>query len=440
MKYFIVIFCILLILLMACENNLLENIDQKISEEDDVPPEPGGNGNITLGDIQADSITVSWTKATDNASAQSKLEYKVVYSESDNINTVANAENNGTTGKAWTADIDTAVVTGLTDLTTYYVNVIVKDVGGNKEVYTTNSDDTPKQQRLFWAENSTERIFRVNLDGTNKQTEELNNLDQPWGIALDIDARKIYWTDHGASGRWIRQSDINGSNGIQVTIVSGLTDPLGIEIDTENNYVYWVDNFTQAIYAVSTLSTGQSLPASPLVDLSAYGKPYDLALDLENGKIYWTERDYYFDGINCDRIGVVDMDFSNPTPVPPPGTEETFTFITNRYTANLMHLPTGIEYDSENEMLYWLENSGDCIYDESINRTNMSMSTENLFSGQVYFGGAKQLALNADSGIMYWTNNQGDAIYYANMDGSGSVEELMISGSPNAPNGIALDL
>ncbi|WP_240421852.1 fibronectin type III domain-containing protein, partial [Paenibacillus periandrae] len=66
----------------------------------------------------------------------------VYQSSSNNLDTVANIETNGTAVGSYTADIGTYSVTGLTESTTYYFNVIVKDEAGNKTAYTTKQVTT----------------------------------------------------------------------------------------------------------------------------------------------------------------------------------------------------------------------------------------------------------------------------------------------------------
>src|SRR4029077_15608996 len=88
------------------------------------------------------SLTLNWTKATDDVSAQSSLQYEVRRSATNNLDTVANAEANGTVVLSYTTDIATANVTGLAPGTGYYFNVIVKDAAGNKAVYVTKNETT----------------------------------------------------------------------------------------------------------------------------------------------------------------------------------------------------------------------------------------------------------------------------------------------------------
>jgi len=102
---------------------------------DTISPTPGNSGTLTSAGVSATALTLNWTKASDNVSAQSALQYEVRRSTSNNISTVANAEANGIVAKPYTTDIASANVTGLTSSTSYYFTVIVKDAAGNKAVY-----------------------------------------------------------------------------------------------------------------------------------------------------------------------------------------------------------------------------------------------------------------------------------------------------------------
>jgi hypothetical protein len=105
-------------------------------------PIPGGSGALTFGAVSSSSIPVSWQKGTDNVSVQSALAYKVVYSLSNNVQTVGDAQANGTVARDWTLDVTTANVTGLSSGTLYYFNVLVKDGAGNISAYVSNSTAT----------------------------------------------------------------------------------------------------------------------------------------------------------------------------------------------------------------------------------------------------------------------------------------------------------
>ena len=118
-------------------------------EKDSTTPIPGDNGTITISNVTTVSLTLTWVEATDNVTSQENLQYKVVQSQSDNIDSVINAEENGTVIKDWTSNIAILSVTGLTSDTTYYFNVIVKDEAGNKAAYTMVSQTTNTGNRII---------------------------------------------------------------------------------------------------------------------------------------------------------------------------------------------------------------------------------------------------------------------------------------------------
>ena len=100
------------------------------------------DGTITISSVNYNSVDLSWTKATDNYSDQSDLQYLVYYSTSDNIQNLTDIESNGTAFGSYTTDINSLYVNGLEDDTQHYFNIIVKDEAGKQSCYTSNSDTT----------------------------------------------------------------------------------------------------------------------------------------------------------------------------------------------------------------------------------------------------------------------------------------------------------
>lgn len=97
--------------------------------------------------VTSTSVTLSWTLATDPDNAQSTLRYEVCQASTNTIATVAGCEA-ASLVQAFTANIATATVGGLTPATTYFFNVVVADPFNNKAAYvplqvTTLPDTTP---------------------------------------------------------------------------------------------------------------------------------------------------------------------------------------------------------------------------------------------------------------------------------------------------------
>lgn len=102
---------------------------------DSAAPVPGASGTLTVSNPTSSSFDVAWTAATDETSAPAQLEYRVYYSLSNNLDSVANVLANGTAAGDWQAGIDHLAVSSLSLETSYHVNVLVRDGAGNVAVY-----------------------------------------------------------------------------------------------------------------------------------------------------------------------------------------------------------------------------------------------------------------------------------------------------------------
>ena len=97
-------------------------------------PTPGNSGAITTASVSSTTLTLNWTKATDSITPQVDLEYEICRAPANTISTVAGCEA-ATIIQAFTPDIATFNVTGLTPLTLYYFNVVVRNDSGSKTAY-----------------------------------------------------------------------------------------------------------------------------------------------------------------------------------------------------------------------------------------------------------------------------------------------------------------
>ncbi len=140
--------------------------------EDNVPPVVAKKV-ITTSNVTHNSVKLSWEPASDAVTDAAHLQYNVIFSKEYNIGTVTDAENNGTiaysvTGTAITGTaVMATVVTDLTPDTTYYFNVIVQDLAGNKSVYIMKEQKTQTfhsgPRAVFGGENGTELFLGGNF-------------------------------------------------------------------------------------------------------------------------------------------------------------------------------------------------------------------------------------------------------------------------------------
>lgn len=149
-------FCVLTAGVVSCSGDTidqgltLENLPQgtllttmaSLNKYPSYYPVPGGSGIITITQVTASFISISWVAASDDVTPYTSLQYKVVVSQLNNIVTPAAAEYYGTTVINWTSNLTKASATSLTNGTTYYLNVLVRDLDGFISAYSVVSAAT----------------------------------------------------------------------------------------------------------------------------------------------------------------------------------------------------------------------------------------------------------------------------------------------------------
>lgn len=145
--------------------------------------------------------------------------------------------------------------------------------------------------KIYWSDSVSRRIQRANLDGSNIET--IYASQAPWrpsGIALDFDARQIYFgeidgTPNGAgqiTDSRLSRVDFDGSN---ATVLLGLgpTRPFGIELDLANDRMYWAE------FATGDIRSARLDGSQAAVLANTSGSAAALALDLVNRRVYWAD-------------------------------------------------------------------------------------------------------------------------------------------------------
>ena len=271
--------------LSTCNNNLTTALQDKIEKEKSEIPIPGGGGVLTT-TVGMENITVSWTKGSDNKTPESDLEYLVCVS--DNAADVATVEEAVKYAfGVFEKDITSKEVTGLLDAYSYWVNVVVRDGAGNKAVYTAKSDTTVKHPRIYWVDMNS--IRRADMDGTSSSAEEIaSGLNNPHSLAVDPDARKVYWTTTSGSPIMIQRTDMDGGGAVENVITSHLAAPYGLAFDSEHQALYWTDYSNNTIYK-ATLPISSTDAADHVFTTSNVVNPLGIDVDMVNGRVYWIE-------------------------------------------------------------------------------------------------------------------------------------------------------
>jgi hypothetical protein len=137
-------------------------------------------------------------------------------------------------------------------------------------------------KKLYWTDSLADSIRRANLDGTNVEVV-LTGVIHSNGIALDVAAGKMYWTE-SSSGQRIRRANLDGSQ-VEDLITTGLVQPSGISLDLVGQKLYFTDSVRETIERTNLDGTGRETLLAG-ADLTF---PAQIALDVDGGKLYWTE-------------------------------------------------------------------------------------------------------------------------------------------------------
>ena len=124
-----------LVMLVACPQSVSSKPDD---QSDAIPPKVGSP--LKFSGTSGTATTLAWGAASDDVTADAELEYKAVRAASVGaIDTAAEVNAIKTAGAGlvmdWTANALTASDAGLSETTTYFFAVIVKDAAGNESLY-----------------------------------------------------------------------------------------------------------------------------------------------------------------------------------------------------------------------------------------------------------------------------------------------------------------
>jgi hypothetical protein len=282
--------------------------------------------------------------------------------------------------------------------------------------------------RLFFLDLGAGRVMSANPDGSDLKTIVNEGRKLPDGLVLDIEAGHIYWTNMGnlkKNDGSIFRSDLDGKNMITIVPSGGTFTPKQIQLERKSGKLYWSDR--EGMRVMRANLDGSKIET--LVDTSL-GDPrpgpdptkwcVGIAVDAEDGKIYWTQKGD--DNAGQGRI------FRSNIEIPPAQSPS------NRKDIELLYenLPEPIDLDLDlaNRMLYWTDR-GDPPRGNTVNRAPMDPNPGNRKEPEILFTHLMEgigLALDLKGGRMFITDFAG-SVYRANLDGSNQKMVLVAEGN-----------
>src|ERR1700751_5363983 len=272
--------------------------------------------------------------------------------------------------------------------------------------------------RLFFLDLGAGRVLSAKADGSDLKTIVSEGRRLPDGIVVDVAAGHIYWTNMGnftANDGSIDRADLDGSSITNIVPAGGTFTPKQLQLDKQNGRLYWCDR--EGMRVMRCNLDGSKIET--LVDTSQ-GDPrpgrdarkwcVGIALDLEGGKLYWTQKGS--DNAGEGRIFRASLEI-------PKGQSAA-----NRKDIELLYEglpePIDLELDLANRTMYWTDR-GDPPRGNTVNRAPMDPSQGNgKREPVVIFDHLMEgigIALDLKGGRMFLTD-LGGSVYSANLDGS----------------------
>ena len=127
------------------------------------------------------------------------------------------------------------------------------------------------------------KVQRLDLDGSNFQSNLITNLNAPRHIALDVADGKVYWTETAAQSGRIQRANLDGSS-VQ-NVATGLMAPLSLAV--ASGKVYWTSarKLQRANLDGTNSEVLETLPIAP-TSIAVDPVPNSLYLTLPSGEIH----------------------------------------------------------------------------------------------------------------------------------------------------------
>jgi DNA-binding beta-propeller fold protein YncE len=270
--------------------------------------------------------------------------------------------------------------------------------------------------RLFVLEASGNRVLSLNPDGSDRKVI-VTDCRLPDGVAVDVEAGHIYWTNMGVPDRndgSIERADLDGRDRKTIIPQGGTFTPKQLQLEKTSGKLYWCDR--EGMRLMRANLDGSNVET--LVDTSR-GDPrpgpdttkwcVGVAVDVDDGKVYWTQKGG--DNAGKGRIFRAGID------IPPGQTPADRRDIELLYDG--LPEPIDLEIDSATRTLYWTDR-GDPPRGNTVNRAPLDAPSGKRQAPEILFTHLEEgigITLDFKGGRMFLTDLAG-SVYTAKLDGS----------------------
>jgi len=286
------------------------------------------------------------------------------------------------------------------------------------------SDRKSAVGRLFVLELSANRIYSMNTDGSDRKVI-VADCQLPDGVAIDVRAGHIYWTNMGSSPSVndgsIERADIDGNNR-KVIVPRGATfTPKQIQLDRQNGKLYWCDREGMRVMRCNLDGSQiETLVEAGSGDVERRDQTrwcVGITIDPKRQQIYWTQKGP--DNGNQGRI------FRAGLEIPRGQTGANRTDIEVFF--DRLPEPIDLELDLKNRVLYWTDR-GDPPRGNTVNRASIDAKPQAPEIVITHLMEGIGIALDVPGDRMFVTDFAG-SLYSAKLDGSGERNFLFAQGN-----------
>jgi len=269
--------------------------------------------------------------------------------------------------------------------------------------------------RLFILDLAEGRVFSVNPDGSDKKIIATGG-HMPDGVAVDVEAGHIYWTNMGVPSRndgSIERCDLDGRNRATIVPQGATFTPKQLQLDKRGGRLYWCDREGMRVMRAnldgSNIETLVQTGSTPADRRDATKWCVGIALDLERGQIYWTQKGP--DNAGKGRIFRAGIDI--------PKGENAAKRSDIEVLYKDLPEPIDLEIDHAKRILYWTDR-GDPPLGNTVNRAPLDQGRNGRPAPQIIFRNLMEgigIALDRAGDRMFMTDLAG-SVYVASLDGS----------------------
>ena len=273
-------------------------------------------------------------------------------------------------------------------------------------------------ERIFFLDAAGGRVLSANPDGSDLKTIVVEGAGKlPDGLAVDITAGHLYWTNMGnptVNDGSILRCDLDGRNVTTIIPPGGTFTPKQLQIEKTTGKLYWCDR--EGMRVMRAHLNGSNVET--LVDTSK-GDPrpgpdatrwcVGIAVDGDGGKFYWTQK-------GATKAGKGRLFRAN---IEIPSGQKASARQDVELLYDALPEPIDLDIDAGARNLYWTDR-GDPPLGNTVSRAPLDAPAGKRPAPEIIFRHLMEgigLALDLKGGRMFITDLAG-SVYSASLDGS----------------------